>query len=281
MECISCKVEINPKWTHAIDINICPFCGAGIMEEHLKNLLTSLRETMEKLQEYPSQVEDWMLSNFNFIKIDSPKIGDYMPKEMLKELKKIEAEKDFNDRKQYTVKVKTENGEEDVVAEKIQSDDKTNDFFKRAEVVRPANDRGSNQGENDKSFSSVGAKTQYLKSLKKEIETNGAPAITNEAGLAAMIRPNQMGNADPAAVAELQSMLDDGGGEIASSLGTDDDDAIPSVVLAMASRAKGKTTNSNADIAKLQEMHNRVAQSRANFESGENRGGKGGGFSRA
>jgi len=281
MRCVSCETEINPKWRHAININICPFCGEGIMEEHLKNLLTSLRETMESLKDYPDQVNDWMLSNFDFIKTDSPRLPEFLPKEYVKELKKIEAEKEFLEKKQFTVKIKTEQGEEEVVAEKIQSDEKTNDFFKRAEVVRTHNDRPVNPKEKDKSFSSVSEKTHYLKDLKKQIERDGAPAITNEAGLAAMINPNQLDSADPEDVAEFQSLLADGGGEISSSLSGDDDDAIPSVVLAMASRAKGKGGNSNADIAKLQQMHDRVAQSRANFESGENRGGKGGGFSRA
>ena len=68
MKCTSCDTDINPKWLHAISNNVCPNCGQHIMQEHLKNLLTSLRETMEKLQEYPNEVDDWMLSNFNFIK---------------------------------------------------------------------------------------------------------------------------------------------------------------------------------------------------------------------
>jgi len=283
MECISCKVEINPKWTHAIDINICPFCGEGIMEEHLKNLLTSLRETMLKLKDYPDQVNDWMLSNFNFIKTDSPKLPDFLPEEYVRELKKVEAEKDFVERKQFIVKVKTEAGEEDILAEKIQTEDKTNDFFKRAEVVRPNNDRQpGGPKEQEKTFSSVSEKTRHLKDLKKQIEREGAPAITNEEGLAAMINPNHLDSADPETVAKMQSLLHDGGGEVASSLGAgDDDDAIPSVVMAMANRAKGKGGNSNADIAKLQQMHDRVATSRENFENGTNRGSKGGGFSRA
>lgn len=286
MKCISCETEINPKWKHAIDINVCPFCGEHIMEEHLKNCLTGLAAAMEEMLKYPDQLNDWLLSNHNFIKTDSPKLPEFLPKEFYKELKKQEFERDFADKKQYTVKVKTENGEEDVVTEKIQSDEKTNDFFKRAEVVRPNSDKGDrgerpvNSRDKEKTFSSVGEKTQHLKDLKRQIERDGAPAITNEAGLAAMINPNHLDSADPETVAEMQSLLHDGGGEIASSLSGDDDDAIPSVVLAMARSAKGKTGNSNADIAKLQQMHDRVAQSRANFESGENRSGKGG-FSRS
>lgn len=286
MKCISCETEINPKWKHAIDINVCPFCGEHIMEEHLKNCLTGLAAAMEEMLKYPDQLNDWLLSNHNFIKTDSPKLPEFLPKEFFKELKRAEFEKEYAEKR--TIKVKTDNGvEEDVVTEKIQSDEKTNDFFKRAEVVRTNNDRGDrgerpvNSKDKERTFSSVSEKTQHLKDLKRQIEREGAPAITNEAGLAALIDPRHIDNADPEAVAEFQSLLHDGAGEVTSSLSTDDDDAIPSVVLAMARGAKGKAGNSNADIAKLQNMHDRVAQSRANFENGENRGGKGGGFSRA
>jgi hypothetical protein len=49
MKCVTCQTEINPKWKHAIDINVCPFCGKNIMEEHLKNCLVSLAAAMEEM----------------------------------------------------------------------------------------------------------------------------------------------------------------------------------------------------------------------------------------
>jgi Zn-finger nucleic acid-binding protein len=122
MECISCKVEINPQWSHAIDINVCPFCGKHIMDEHLKNLFGTLRETMDALQTYPEQLNDWMLSNHNYVKTDSEKLLNYVPKEMLTDLKKIKDDKDFQERKKFTVKVKTETGVEEVQAESLQSE---------------------------------------------------------------------------------------------------------------------------------------------------------------
>src|SRR5579885_95705 len=106
MKCITCEVEINPKWKHAIDINVCPFCGQHIMEEHLKNLLTSLGETMEKLQAYPQQLDDWLLSNYNYIKTDSPNLKMYLPKETVKELRKELDEAEFQEKKRSVVKVK-------------------------------------------------------------------------------------------------------------------------------------------------------------------------------
>lgn len=275
MKCISCDVEINPKWRHAVEINVCPFCGQHILEEHLKNLLTSLGDTMLKLQEYPDQLNDWLLSNYNFIKTNSPDLIMYVPKESLKETKREIDEQDFQDRKKFIVKVKTERGEEEVEAQTLQSEDKTTAFFKRAEVIRP-------QSKDPKDgFKSPSEKTSYIKNLKKQIEEEGSQGVISEDGMAAMISPEMMDSADPAEVAAIQSMLSSAG-SVASSLSgssTGEDDDIPPAVLAMANRAKGRGTDPNADIAKLQEMHSRINESRKNFETGENRGK--GGFSRA
>src|SRR5277367_6689273 len=136
MKCISCEIEINPKWKHAIDQNICPFCGQSIMEELLKGLLSTLQDTMEKLQSYPDQINDWLLSNYNFIKTDNPSLVTYVPKEIIRELKKELDSEDF-DRKRTTIKVKTADGEEEeVVTEKIQSDSKTAGFFERSGLIK-------------------------------------------------------------------------------------------------------------------------------------------------
>jgi hypothetical protein len=279
MKCISCEIEINPKWRHAVEINVCPFCGQHILEEHLKNLLTSLGDTMEKLQSYPDQLNDWLLSNYSYIKTDSPDLLKYVPKDALKDMKKEIDDQDFQDRKKFTVKVKTETGEEEVEAETLQSEDKTSEFSKRAGVIRPKA-KDPKEG-----FKSVAEKTAYLKNVKSQIETEGSQGIVSEDGLAAMISPSDMKDqADPEAVAAMQSMLA-GGDMIASGLagaGTGEEEELPAAVLAMANRAKGnKNIDPNADLAKLQEMHARINNSHKNFESGENRGGKGGGFSRA
>lgn len=267
MKCMSCEMEINPKWKHAIDINICPFCGQGIMEEHLKNLFTTLRETMDKLQEYPSQLNDWMLSNHNYIKTDSELLPNFLPKEYVKEIVKAEEEKDFQERKnnKFTVTVKTDAGEEEVVAEKIQTDEKTNEFFKRAEAIKPNLD----------GFQSATEKNEHLKKMVQQIKRSGSTSIDEEGGISS-ISPEMMENADPEAVAEYMSVMS-GNESIASSLPDSGDEEIPSVVLSMANRAAAKGGNANsADLMKLQKMHDKVAESRRNFESG----GKGG-FSRS
>jgi hypothetical protein len=260
MKCMSCEMEINPQWKHAIDINICPFCGQGIMEEHLKNLFTSLRKTMESLLEYPQQLNDWMLSNHNYIKTDAENLIEFVPKELLKDWKKEQEEEDFLERKnkKFMVKVTTESGEEEVVAEKIQSEEKTNDFFKRAEAVKP----------NIDGYKSPAEKTEHLKKMAQQIKRAGASALTSETGAGSFISPEMMESADPEAVAEFQSLIS--GGEVASALpdnGGDDD--IPSVVLAMANKAKGGNNDSSgADLDKLRRLQDRVSASRNNFASG-------------
>lgn len=287
MKCISCEIEINPQWAHAIDINVCPFCGKHIMEEHLKNLFTTLRETMENLATYPDQLNDWMLSNHNYIKTDSSDIGKYMPADILKDLKKLEDEKDFvrrKDSQKFTVKVQTETGEEEVQAEKIQSEKETNDFFKRAEVIRTG---PTNQQLGPNTFQSPTEKTQHLKKMFQQIKKAGAPALTDAGGGSngsMTIPADMLEQADPEAVAEFQSMIS-GGDEISSSLSDGiDDDEVPAHILAantaIASRKSSGSTNA-ADLLKLQQMQERLRRSKDAFETGENRGGKGGGFSRA
>src|SRR5208282_6533600 len=126
MRCISCETEINPKWKHAIDINVCPFCGKHIMEEHLKNLFSSLGQTMDQLQQYPDQLNDWMLSNHNYIKTDSPNLKGYLPIDTIKEMRREIDDAEFQEKKSTTVKIKLPDGtEQDVIVEKRQSDAKT------------------------------------------------------------------------------------------------------------------------------------------------------------
>jgi len=285
MKCVSCEVEINPQWAHAIDMNVCPFCGKAIMDEHLKNLFGTLRETMEQLQGYPSQLNDWMLSNHNYIKTDSENIINYVAKDVLADLKKIKDDKEFLDRKKFTVKVKTETGGvEEVQAESLQSEEKTNDFFKRAEVIRTPNVNAPKDPHAAVVFNSPAEKTQHLKEMAKQIKKAGSTGI-NATGGSMMLPAEMLEQADPEAVAEFQQMIS--GGEIASSLSdVNEDDAPAHILQANMALAKAKGGGSGgtanaADLLKLQQMQDRLQNSKASFESGANRGGKGGGFSRS
>ena len=98
-----------------------------------------------------------------------------------------------------------------------------------------------------------------------------------------MIPAEMLEQADPDAVAEFQSMIS--GSEVASSLSDIGDDEIPPHILAAnqalaAKKGAGGGANA-ADLLKLQQMQDRLKNSRESFESGANRGGKGGGFSRS
>jgi len=273
MKCMSCEMEINPKWTHAIDINVCPFCGQGIMEEHLKNLFSSLRQTMESLKDYPDQLNDWMLSNHNYIKTNSPNIKLYLPKGYIEEIRNQRDNEVFEE-KVNSLKsaphdepsrksiIKMDNGhgqEQEVVVEKVQSEEKTNDFFKRAEAIKP----------NIDGFKTTTEKTQRLKEMAQQIKREGSTVI-NKAGLASHLPPEMIDGADPAAIAEFEAILS--GGEVQSSLPDNNggDDDIPSFVLNMASRVKGKSSDQDPS-AELERMQAKVDASRRNFNT-EGRG---------
>lgn len=280
MKCISCESEINPQWVHAIEQNICPFCGRSILEEHLKKLISVLRDTMEQLLPYQQQLDDWMFSNHNYIKTDSPNLINFVPKEALKDFKKEQSEKEFQEKKKFTVKVQTETGVEEVQAEKVQPQEKTNEFFKRAEVTRAVNPDAPKSPSSQQAFESVAEKTAHHKEMVKQIRKAGTQGITL-GGAAMMLPPEMLEQADPDAVAEFESMI--AGGEVASSLDAGSDmDEVPMHILA-ANQAlaakKGAGPANAADLLKLQQMHDRVSNSKANFESGANRGK--GGFSRA
>jgi Zn-finger nucleic acid-binding protein len=242
MKCKSCELEINPQWKHAIETNICPFCGQSIMDAKLKDLLGLLQTTLDELKEYPDELNDWMLSNHNFIKTDSTLLPNYLPEDYVRPRRKqpeVEGQK-------YTVKVKTESGEEEVVAEKIQSEKTTNEFFKRAEVLRKRDNVGS-----------VSEKTNRIRAMAQQIKNGGGEMLLDD-------------EEDPNIIEQAQSYV-----ENQTSEGTDDyNDPIPAEVLAMAQKAGGNTNG--ADLIKLQQMQDRIYNSRKNFTEGSS-----GAFSRS
>jgi Zn-finger nucleic acid-binding protein len=304
MKCISCEIEIDPKWRHAIEINVCPNCGNHVVEELLKSLLSTLRETMEKLQAYPAQLDDWLLSNHNYIKTDSANLIDYVPEDDLKKLAFKEVKKEIDnsdfDKKKKIVKVKTDRGEEDVLVEKIQSDTKTAEFFERAELIKrsPSPDNGdmdandSDTGEDvelqpikspkSKNFKTAAERTKYLKGLKEKIESEakGQKGVVGKENLAAMMDPDI--EASPEDVAEYSALMS-GSDMIASGLpsGSNDDeeDAMAKRVLSMnlsvAARQNNGTKGADGG---YNEKDARALQNLVNKASGNNMGG---GFSRS
>jgi hypothetical protein len=263
MKCISCETEINPKWKHAIDINVCPFCGKHIMEEHLKNLLTALTESMDHLQQYPEQLNDFLLSNYNYIKTDSPDLKLYLPKEAFKEMRKSLDEEEFQEKKKSIAKIKVPDGEggyteEEIVVEKVQSDNRTQTFHDRANNMLKAEKAVDGEPK------SVAEKTRDLKAVAEKIKREVA-ASTKEGGVASMISREMIAEADPEAVAEFQSLISTGdivasGLPATSSMSDGDDDEIPSVVLAMAQMKKGGGADGGANEKDLRALANMQAK---------------------
>lgn len=278
MKCVSCETEINPKWKHAIDMNVCPFCGKHIMEEHLKNCLTALAAAMEAMVKYPTQLDDWMLSNHNYIKTDSPDLPLYLPKEVIKDLTKQLNDAEFQEKKKSIVRIKTQDGdgniiEQDVEVEKAMSDNKTQSFHDRA------NNMLKQEKAVDGEPKSVTEKTRNLKATAEEIRKKLAREQA-EGGVASMISRENMAEADPEAVAEFQQVISSGD-IVASGLppaSDGDDDEIPSVVLAMANMKNQKGGNDGGPNAKDMEA---LARMQAKVQGGAKRLSSGkGSFSR-
>lgn len=127
MQCMSCETEVNPKWQHAIEQNSCPFCGNHIMDEVLKDLLSTLSHTMAQLQSYPDQFDDWMLSNYSFIRTYDPNLPNFLPD-------------DYRPQRKGSRKIKTldENGEQ-IETEIMLDEESTNKFFERTQIKSISN----------------------------------------------------------------------------------------------------------------------------------------------
>lgn len=276
MRCMSCTEEIDPKWAHAIDNNICPWCGKFIMEQHMKNLFSTLRETMSSLSEYQESLDDWMLSNHKYIKTDSESLVSYVPQELLKNYAKTASEDDFLRRKEsqkkYVETVKTDSGDEEVLVEKIQSDEKANEFFNRA----------SGNLSNKKTIRSPSERTQFLKNQVARIKKDGVIGVDDN-GSNIIISAEMLKNADSDAANEYQQMLS-GGEMIGSSIDSEVDDDFPGgdSILQANMQAAGRNSHSGGpnakDMATLQRMQAKFLKSQKTVANGT--GGKGS-FSRA
>ncbi len=270
MQCISCEVQIDPKWKHAINNNLCPFCGDPIMDELLKNLLAVLLDTMEKLESYPNEVNDWLLSNYSYIKTDSPNLFDYVPEE-LKEPKVIVKEV------VKEVFINSKGQVENAGVSKQEPVKTENKFFDRTDIKE-----------------NVQEKTSKLKELKAKIERAGgnSPSLpadidTSEASQEDIDAWHEIhsGNGRPASkgktsVSALSEALEASSGVSpllqATAHSSDDDDgdfdAIPSVVAHQMGGGGNQGHNSQTynpkDIAALQNLLHKSGTSAKRMSSG-------------
>lgn len=235
MKCTSCESEINPKWKHAVDTNLCPFCGQLIMDAELKALLSTLSLTLDKLSAHPDHLEDWLRTH-GYVREDKivhmpPPAPTAVP----------------------TSSPAPQN--KDTIA--IQSQEVTNKFFKNAEATK------------------IVGKTQHYKEMVNQIKKQGAAALTantmggminpedlNTADPQVVADLQEILGQSP----EIASSLPDNGGG--------DEDDIHPVALAMAHMAGGKGGQSNAkDLMKLQQLQSKTASARNRMLSGSS--GKG------
>ena len=276
MKCISCDTDISPKWRHAIDANVCPFCGQHIVEEHLKNCLVSLAKAMEEMQKYPEQLNDWLLSNHGYIKTDSPDLKSYLTPEAAQEVRKEAKSAEAQEKRHSTVTIKLPGGKtQEVQVEKTQSEERTSGFFERAEALKSVGKAPRNPGEAG-APKSVLEKTSHLRELAQKIKAEAA------GGFAAHDPSDQYQMAPMSDNYEGQDAQMDGeidyadlinsSQEISSAAPYSDsgDDEIPSVVLNMARRASAnKPGDAKArDMERLQEMHNKVADGQKRLGTG-------------
>jgi hypothetical protein len=277
MKCISCDTDISPKWRHAIDANVCPFCGQHIVEEHLKNCLVSLAKAMEEMQKYPEQLNDWLLSNHGYIKTDNPDLKTYLTPEAAQEIRKEAKSAEAQEKRHSTVTIKLPGGKtQEVQVEKTQSEEKTNGFFERAEALKTVGKAPKNQGETE-APKSVLQKTSHLRELAQKIkaEAAGGFATHNQQSDQDQMAPiNDIEGQDAQMDGEIDyADLIHSSEEISSAMpysSGGDDDEIPSVVMNMARRAAAnKPGDAKArDMERLAEIQNKVADGQKRLGTG-------------
>lgn len=242
MKCASCDVNIDPKWKYAIEQNICPFCGQNIMDEYLKNLLISLSDTINKLSDYEEQLNDFMLSNFQFIKTTSKHLADYLTPEQLSE-----QELKF---KSNVKKVKNHSDLKEVNEEK-QENNITSEIFKRADLLK--DDSGKRK------FNSIAEKMAYIKSIaEKEKKKKGG----DETASMADINISKLLQEDFSEFAENpENLYDDEEDDLTVE---DNMDKIPSAVLRASAKAKN-SDSLNRDLETLKRLKNHAESLSSTF----------------
>lgn len=78
MKCMSCEVYINPKWKHAISMNVCPSCGESLLPDEVKTLVSDVYRIFDEFNKagHQESLIDLLSSNFNFISRDSSEYQD-------------------------------------------------------------------------------------------------------------------------------------------------------------------------------------------------------------
>lgn len=80
MKCINCNADIPPAFVHALQSNSCPGCGGQIMDQAGQELLTELKDAMEKMPNDPAGLAGWLLSNYSLRKIGTAEPTEFYGK---------------------------------------------------------------------------------------------------------------------------------------------------------------------------------------------------------
>lgn len=228
MECMSCNAAINPKWKHAIENNSCPCCGEKIMEEALKDLLSTLTTTINLFKEkFEKQLNHWLLYNFDYIKTDNPEIINFIPKSMLP----IVSVESSASPPPAIVNHESSNSNDNGLIKKV-NDAEVNKFFKNADVDKVVKRSGE------------------LKELVQKIRGD-----------------NQISNVSVNMASEEVDMPEDFDSSMVDAP-YDNSDDIPAAVLAFANQNKQDPTYNAKDALHLQRMQDRVRASRSNMING-------------
>jgi hypothetical protein len=73
---MTCGAINPPEFIHCLENNQCGGCGGPIYNSETKDLLTELKEAMEKMPNDPQGLAGWLLSNYRFQKIGEGKPVD-------------------------------------------------------------------------------------------------------------------------------------------------------------------------------------------------------------
>lgn len=256
MKCKSCQSEINPQWKFAITNNVCPFCGLQILDEQIKESFSTMSLLIDELLETDNedQLQDWLYTNYSYVKVGSNYFNENLPKEQGK-FKRTVKESDDEDDEEEVEDYEDDEQEEDGKVVSKMSQKKANTFFERAGVKKVV------------SKGKLSAK-QLVSRIQSE---NASFAQVNDGGF---LTKEMLEGADPDALAEYQQALGNSS-TISSSIDQsgssyDDEEDIPPAVLAMAGlKGKNKSSDYNeADMAKLQNQLAKAKAARSALNSG-------------
>ena len=241
MQCISCQEEVSERFVSALAKNLCPFCGQGLMQEELKELLNSLAAIMCDLEtkSYLAEAEGWLKQNFDLLSMGSDEFialttsleaaGEKivsLQAELVEANKKIEAGQKKAPLSMRNPKplLDTDGNPIKIDGEIVQVEDQsvTNSFMKRAEVGK------------------LVAKTEELKKVAAKIRAAGGK------GNSLLVQPEDMV---------------DMGGDAYDQYEADDnyDEPLDPIAERLASMGSANASSSGGynakDVAALQNLH--------------------------